>query len=108
MKICNEGLKKVCDNTTVGAGEEVRKFESSENLSKLFLLGSIFKVCKTHYETTCETRFKEHEVEQDEPVCTMVTERKCKDVRGDKTKIEKLLMALTYVSLRTDTTIQSC
>jgi len=60
VKICNEGLKKVCDNTTVGAGEEV---------------------CKTHYETTCETRFKEHEVEQDEPVCTMVTERKCKDVR---------------------------
>jgi len=42
VKICNEGLKKVCDNTTVGAGEEV---------------------CKTHYETTCETRFKEHEVE---------------------------------------------
>ena len=27
-------------------------------------------------------RFKEHEVEQDEPVCIMVTERKCKDVRG--------------------------
>ena len=23
VKICNEGLKKVCDNTTVGAGEEV-------------------------------------------------------------------------------------
>ena len=44
----------------------------------------IFEVCKTHYETTCETRFKEHEVEQDEPVCTMVTERKCKDVRGNK------------------------
>jgi len=60
VKICNEGLKKVCDNTTVGAGEEV---------------------CKTHYETNCETRFKEHEVEQDEPVCIMVTERKCKDVR---------------------------
>jgi len=60
VKICNEGLKKVCDNTTVGAGEEV---------------------CKTHYETTCETRFKEHEVEQDEPVCKMVTERKCRDVQ---------------------------
>ena len=40
VKICNEGLKKVCDNTTVGAGEEVRKFESSEN----FLLWSILKV----------------------------------------------------------------
>ena len=25
VKICNEGLKKVCDNTTVGAGEEVSK-----------------------------------------------------------------------------------
>jgi len=59
VKICDEPLKKVCNNDTVGQGEEV---------------------CKTHYETTCETRYKEHEVEQDEPVCTMVTERKCKDV----------------------------
>ena len=64
VEICNEGIGKVCDNSTVGQGEEV---------------------CKTHYETTCETRFKEHEVEQDEPVCIMVTERKCKDVRGRKT-----------------------
>ena len=79
-----------------------------QKTSQNYFYWSIFKVCKTHYETTCETRFKEHEVEQDEPVCVMVTERKCKDVRGDKTKIEKLLMALTYVSLRTDTTIQSC
>ena len=55
-----------------------------------FFYWSIFKVCKTHYETTCETRFKEHEVEQDEPVCVMVTERKCKDVRGDQTKIHIL------------------
>ena len=30
------------------------------------------------------SRFKEHEVEQDEPVCKMVTERKCNDVRGKK------------------------
>jgi len=60
VKLCNEPLQKVCNNDTVGQGEEV---------------------CKTHYETNCETRFKEHEVEQDEPVCTMVTERKCKDVR---------------------------
>merc|ERR1712223_376156 len=59
VKICNEGLKKVCDNTTVGAGEEV---------------------CKTHYETTCETRFKEHGIEQDVPVCEMVTQRKCNGV----------------------------
>ena len=29
-------------------------------------------------------RFKEHEVEQDEPVCKMVTERKCRDVQGEK------------------------
>ena len=28
-------------------------------------------------------RLKEHEVEQDEPVCKMVTERKCKEVQGD-------------------------
>lgn len=58
VQICNEPLKKVCSNDTVGE-----------------------EICKTHYETNCETRFKEHEVEQDEPVCEMVTERKCNDVR---------------------------
>jgi len=60
VELCNEPLKKVCNNETEGKGEEI---------------------CKTHYETNCETRFKEHEVEQDEPVCKMVTERKCNDVR---------------------------
>jgi len=60
VELCNEPLQKVCNNDTVGQGEEI---------------------CKTHYETNCETRFKEHEVEQDEPVCKMVTERKCNDVR---------------------------
>jgi len=60
VEICNEPLRKVCNNQTEGKGEEI---------------------CKTHYETNCETRFKEHEVEQDEPVCKMVTERKCNDVR---------------------------
>jgi len=60
VELCNEPLKKVCNNETEGKGEEI---------------------CKTHYETNCETRFKEHEVEQDEPVCEMVIERKCNDVR---------------------------
>jgi len=60
VEICNEPLRKVCNNQTEGKGEEI---------------------CKTHYETNCETRFKEHEVEQDEPVCEMVIERKCNDVR---------------------------
>eukprot|EP00090_Calanus_glacialis_P026734 TRINITY_DN4202_c0_g1_i3.p1 TRINITY_DN4202_c0_g1~~TRINITY_DN4202_c0_g1_i3.p1 ORF type:complete len:782 (-),score=199.72 TRINITY_DN4202_c0_g1_i3:517-2862(-) len=60
VEICNEPLRKVCNNETEGKGEEI---------------------CKTHYETNCETRFKEHEVEQDEPVCKMVIERKCNDVR---------------------------
>merc|ERR1719220_2363385 len=59
VELCNEPLQKVCNNDTVGQGEEI---------------------CKTHYETNCETRFKEHEVEQDEPVCKMVIERKCQDV----------------------------
>ena len=35
--MCDEGLKKVCDEKTVGQGEEI---------------------CRTHYETTCETRFE--------------------------------------------------
>ena len=37
VRVCDEGLKKVCDEKTVGKGEEI---------------------CKTHYETTCETRFQ--------------------------------------------------
>lgn len=88
VKICNEGLKKVCDNTTVGAGEEVlcTFFFSLQMmwLVRKMMIMVMLQVCKTHYETTCETRFKEHEVEQDEPVCKMVTERKCKDVRGEQ------------------------
>ena len=28
-------------------------------------------------------RLKEHEVEQDEPVCKMVNERRCKEIQGD-------------------------
>ena len=52
-------------------------------LVRKMMIMVMLQVCKTHYETTCETRFKEHEVEQDEPVCKMVTERKCKDVRGE-------------------------
>jgi len=59
VRICDEGLKKVCDERTVGRGEEI---------------------CKTHYETTCETRFKEHGIEQDVPVCEMVTQRRCNGV----------------------------
>merc|ERR1711971_1128058 len=59
VEICNEPLKKVCNNETVGQGETVYS---------------------THYETVCETRYKEHEVEQDDPVCEMVIEKKCKQV----------------------------
>jgi len=59
IKICSEPLEKFCSNTTVGE-----------------------EVCRTHYQTSCETRLKEHEVEQDEPVCKMVNERKCRDIQA--------------------------
>ena len=36
VELCNEPLQKVCNNDTVGQGEEI---------------------CKTHYETNCETRY---------------------------------------------------
>ena len=39
VKICNEGLKKVCDNSTVGAGEEVSNNQFKANFSKLNLQG---------------------------------------------------------------------
>jgi hypothetical protein len=59
IKICSEPLEKFCSNTTVGE-----------------------EVCRTHYQTSCETRLKEHEVVQDEPVCKMVAERKCRDIQA--------------------------
>lgn len=57
VDVCNEPLKKVCNDDIIGVEE-----------------------CKTHYETVCETRYRDHEVEQDEPVCEMVTERRCNGV----------------------------
>eukprot|EP00090_Calanus_glacialis_P007315 TRINITY_DN15757_c0_g1_i5.p1 TRINITY_DN15757_c0_g1~~TRINITY_DN15757_c0_g1_i5.p1 ORF type:complete len:457 (-),score=88.88 TRINITY_DN15757_c0_g1_i5:62-1432(-) len=59
VRICREPLQKFCSNTTVG---EV--------------------VCRTYYETVCQTRYKELEVEEDKPVCKIITERKCHPPNG--------------------------
>ena len=67
-------------------------------------------ICSTHYETNCETRYKTYEVEQDEPVCKMVTERKCKEIQGDDKDyyddIDKVNRCLARYSPRTTTTNQ--
>ena len=60
VEICDEPLKKFCNETVVGE-----------------------EVCRTEYETSCETRFKNHTVEQDEPICEMVMEKKCEAVVVD-------------------------
>jgi len=60
VEICDEPLKKFCNETVVGE-----------------------EVCRTEYETSCETRLKNHTVEQDEPVCKMVMEKKCEAVVVD-------------------------
>ncbi|XP_023333008.1 uncharacterized protein LOC111704869 isoform X2 [Eurytemora carolleeae] len=60
VEICDEPLKKVCNDSITGE-----------------------EVCRTEYETSCETRYKIHTVEQDEPVCKMVMEKKCDGVVVD-------------------------
>jgi len=60
VEICDEPLKKVCNDSITGE-----------------------EVCRTEYETSCETRYKNHTVEQDEPVCKMVMEKKCDGVVAD-------------------------
>ena len=60
VEICDEPLKKVCDDSITGE-----------------------EVCRTEYETSCETSYKNHTVEQDEPVCEMVMEKKCDGVVVD-------------------------
>jgi len=64
VEICDEPLKKFCNETV--KGEEV---------------------CRTEYETSCETRFKNHTVEQDEPICKMVMEKKCDGAGNNQAQV---------------------
>ena len=112
IKICNEPLQKFCSNTTVRSSSSSPSSPSPSSSSSsrpppwwndhLSKVGE--EVCRTHYQTSCETRYvfifqhcrwkehdeilklmirlKEHEVVQDEPVCRMVKERKCRDIQG--------------------------
>ena len=41
VKICNEGLRKVCDNSTVGAGEEVSNNQYKANCSYWSILQGV-------------------------------------------------------------------
>ena len=93
---------QVCSNTTVG--EEVCRthYETSceTRLSSSLSSSSSSSSSSLSSPWTAQSsfddlwRFKEHEVEQDEPVCEMVTERKCRDVQG------KLLQAYREAIIR--------
>ena len=60
VEVCDEPLKKFCNETV-----------------------KVEEVCRTEYETSCETRFKNHTVEQEEPICEMVMAKKCDAVVVD-------------------------
>ena len=64
VEICDEPLKKICNDTIVGE-----------------------EVCRTEYETSCETRYKNHTVEQDEPICKMVMEKKCEGTGNNQAQV---------------------
>ena len=60
VEICDEPLKKICNDTIVGE-----------------------EVCRTEYET----RYKNHTVEQDEPICKMVMEKKCEGTGNNQAQV---------------------
>ena len=64
VEICDEPLKKICNDTIVGE-----------------------EVCRTEYETSCETRYKNHTVEQDDPICKMVMEKKCEGTGNNQAQV---------------------
>ena len=64
VEICDEPLKKVCDDSITGE-----------------------EVCRTEYETSCETRYKNHTVEQDEPVCKTLIQRKCESIVEERIEV---------------------
>jgi len=89
VEVCDEPLKKFCNETV--KVEEVCRTEYETSCETRFKNHTVEQeepvkveeVCRTEYETSCETRFKNHTVEQEEPICEMVMAKKCDAVVVD-------------------------
>jgi len=61
ISVCRDSLKKDCSDDAAGQGETI---------------------CRTVYQTQCNTRYNEMSMEEDRPVCKVVTERKCETIKN--------------------------
>merc|ERR1719226_360380 len=83
---CNENFKKSCfiEYKKVALEEPVRKCHTP-----LICEGEGPVECKTVYESQCDTRFHEHDVEDDVVECETIQEEKCEDVTQGYTTEQK-------------------
>lgn len=61
ISVCRDSLQKDCSDDAAGQGETI---------------------CRTVYQTQCNTRYNEMSMEEDRPVCEVVTERKCQPIKN--------------------------
>ncbi|TRY69510.1 hypothetical protein TCAL_09406 [Tigriopus californicus] len=83
---CEENFKKSCfiEYRKVAFEEPIRFCHTP-----LICEGEGPEECKTVYETQCETRYHEHEVEDDVVDCETIQEEKCEDVTQGYTTEQK-------------------
>jgi len=83
---CEENFVKECfiQYKTVASDEEVERCNTP-----LICDGEGPIECKTVYESQCETRFHEHDVEDDVVNCKTIQEEKCEDVTNGYTTEKK-------------------
>jgi len=83
---CSENFKKSCfiEYKKVASEEPVRQCHTP-----LICEGVGPEECKTVYESECETRYHEHDVEDDIVECETIQEEKCEDVTQGYTTEQK-------------------
>lgn len=83
---CNENFRKSCfiEYKKIAIEEPVRQCHTP-----LICEGVGPEECKTVYESECETRYHEHDVEDDIVECETIQEEKCEDVTQGYTTEQK-------------------
>ncbi|CAB4068292.1 unnamed protein product [Lepeophtheirus salmonis] len=87
---CHHSYSERCHTTYITDFQPQQEEECEETSRKAALLREGPEECKTVYETECETRYHEHDVEDDVVNCETIQEEKCEDVTQGYTTEKKI------------------